>query len=112
MMVGMRILMAGASGFLGTLLTERLKASGHDIVRLVRRPAQGPGEATWQPRQGQVDLALLVTADAVINLAGTGVGDHRWTAHYKSLIRSSRVDTAGTLAHAIRKLPAADRPTV
>ncbi|MFI5933248.1 TIGR01777 family oxidoreductase [Actinoplanes sp. NPDC051494] len=108
----MRILMAGASGFLGTLLTERLSASGHDVVRLVRRPAKGPGEATWQPRQGQVDPALLVAADAVINLAGAGVGDKRWTAHYKSLIRSSRVDTAGTIAHAIRKLPAEDRPAV
>ncbi|WP_203834883.1 TIGR01777 family oxidoreductase [Winogradskya humida] len=108
----MRILMAGASGFLGTHLAERLRSSGHDIVRLVRRPASGPDEVTWQPSTGQVDPACLVAADAVINLGGAGVGDKRWTASYKSLIRSSRVDSTGTLAHAIRKLPAEDRPKV
>ena len=108
----MRILLAGASGFLGTRLADRLRASGHDLTRLVRRPATAPDEATWQPSAGQLDPALLVAADAVINLAGTGVGDKRWTPGYKSLIRSSRVDTAGTIAHGIRKLPAEDRPRV
>ncbi|AGL15372.1 TIGR01777 family oxidoreductase [Actinoplanes sp. N902-109] len=108
----MRILMAGASGFLGGKLVERLRGGGHEVVRLVRRPAQSADEATWQPSTGQLDPALLVAADAVINLAGAGVGDKRWTPGYKSTIRSSRVDTAGTIAHEIRKLAAADRPTV
>lgn len=108
----MRILMAGASGFLGTKLAERLRAHGHHVVRLVRRPATSADEATWQPSTGQLDPALLVAADAVINLAGAGVGDKRWTAGYKSTIRSSRVDSAGTIAHGIRKLPAEDRPAV
>ncbi len=108
----MRILLAGGSGFLGTRLTERLRANGHDVVRLVRRAAVGDDEATWQPSAGQLDPALLVAADAVINLAGAGVGDKRWTAGYKSLIRSSRVDSAGTIASGIRKLPAEDRPRV
>jgi uncharacterized protein (TIGR01777 family) len=55
---------------------------------------------------------VVAGADAVINLAGAGVGDKRWTPGYKSLIRSSRVDSAGTIAGVIRKLPAADRPKV
>lgn len=108
----MRIILAGASGFLGTRLAERLRAAGHDLTRLVRRPAQAPDEVTWKPSAGQLDRAVLAGADAVINLAGAGVGDKRWTARYKSLIRSSRVDTAGTIAHAIKNLPAADRPRV
>ena len=108
----MRILLAGASGFLGTRLAERLRAAGHDLTRLVRHPAQAPDEATWKPSSGQLDQALVANADAVINLAGAGVGDKRWNARYKSLIRSSRVDTAGTIAHAIRNLPATDRPRV
>ena len=108
----MRILLAGASGFLGTRLAERLRAGGHELTRLVRHPAQAPDEATWKPSSGQLDQALVAGADAVINLAGAGVGDKRWDARYKSLIRSSRVDTAGTIAHAIRNLPAADRPRV
>jgi len=108
----MRILLAGASGFLGTRLADRLRAAGHDLTRLVRRPAQAADEATWQPSAGQLDPALLAGADAVINLAGAGAGDKRWTARYKSLIRSSRVDTTGTIAHTIKHLPAADRPRI
>lgn len=108
----MRILLAGASGFLGTRLAERLRAAGHDLTRLVRRPAQAVDEVTWKPSSGQLDQAVVARADAVINLAGAGVGDRRWTARYKSRLRSSRVDTAGTIAHAIKNLPAADRPRV
>ncbi|MFI5491918.1 TIGR01777 family oxidoreductase [Actinoplanes sp. NPDC051859] len=108
----MRIVMAGASGFLGSTLVERLRRGGHDVVRLVRRPAEAADEATWNPSSGQLDPTLLVGAAAVINLAGAGVGDKRWTARYKSLIRSSRVDTTGTIARAIRQLPAEDRPGV
>lgn len=104
--------MAGASGFLGTTLVERLRRGGHDVSRLVRRPAEAPDEITWKPSAGQLDPATLVAADAVINLAGAGVGDKRWTARYKSLIRSSRVDSTGTIARAIRQLPAEDRPKI
>jgi uncharacterized protein (TIGR01777 family) len=106
----MRILMAGASGFLGTPLAERLRAAGHDVSRLVRRPAAAPGEISWQPGQGQLDPAVVAGHDLVVNLAGANIGDHRWTARYKSVLRSSRVDTTGTIAQAIRQLPAGDRP--
>ncbi|MGK5684712.1 TIGR01777 family oxidoreductase [Actinoplanes sp. URMC 104] len=106
----MRILMSGASGFLGTRLADRLRGSGHEVTRLVRRAAQANDEATWQPAQGQIDPQVVAAADVVINLSGANVGGRRWTAGYKSTLRSSRVDTTGTLARAIRKLPEADRP--
>jgi uncharacterized protein (TIGR01777 family) len=106
----MRILMAGASGFLGGRLADRLRGAGHDVTRLVRRPARSADEAPWKPSAGQLDPALPAGADAVINLAGAGVADKRWTARYKSQIRSSRVDSTTTLAQAIAHLPAADRP--
>ena len=102
--------MAGASGFLGTRLTERLRGAGHDVTRLVRRPARAADEAIWQPSQGELDPALVAGEDAVINLAGAGVGDKRWTAAYKSQLRSSRVDTTGTLARAITQVNPAERP--
>jgi len=102
--------MGGASGFLGTRLADRLRDGGHEITQLVRRPARRPGEATWQPSQGQLDPALVAAADVVINLAGANVGDHRWTKHYKGVLRSSRLDTTGTLARTIKQLPAGDRP--
>jgi uncharacterized protein len=108
----MRILMAGASGFLGTLLADRLREAGHEITRLVRRPPASADEKQWKPSAGELDQALVAGADAVINLAGAGVGDKRWTPAYKSLIRSSRVDSTGTIARAIKQLPAEDRPQV
>ena len=106
----MRILMAGASGYLGTHLGDRLRNAGHQVTRLVRRDAQSPDEAPWQPSQGQLDPALMASVDVVINLAGANIGDKRWTARYKSTLRSSRVDTTGTIARAIKQLPNGDRP--
>ncbi|TDO37824.1 hypothetical protein C8E87_1458 [Paractinoplanes brasiliensis] len=106
----MRILISGGSGFLGTPFVERLRGNGHDVTRLVRRPAQAPDEATWQPSQGQIDPHVVAAADVVINLSGANVGGKRWNARYKSELRSSRVDTTGTLARAISKLPGGDRP--
>jgi uncharacterized protein len=106
----MRILMAGASGFLGTPLAERLRAAGHDITRLVRHGSPQAGEESWKPSSGQLDPAVVAGQDVVVNLAGANIGDHRWTARYRSVLRSSRVDTTGTIARAIRQLPAEDRP--
>lgn len=104
--------MAGASGFLGTHLTGRLRAAGHDVTHLVRRPARRPGEISWQPAQGQLDPAAVAAADVVVNLSGANVGDHRWTPRYKGVLRSSRIEPSGTLARTIAQLPATDRPRV
>ncbi len=104
--------MAGASGFLGTRLADRLKADGHQVTYLVRRPTRTPDERRWSPSAAQLDPAVVADADAVVNLAGAGVGDKRWSEEYKGLIRSSRVDTTTTLAITIAGLPAADRPAV
>ncbi|MFE9204736.1 TIGR01777 family oxidoreductase [Micromonospora sp. NPDC007230] len=106
----MRILMAGVSGFLGTRLVDRLTADGHQLTRLVRHPPRKPDERQWNPSAAQLDPAVVVDADAVVNLAGAGVGDRRWNDEYKRLIRSSRVDTTTTLAITIAGLAAADRP--
>jgi uncharacterized protein len=108
----MRIVAAGVTGFLGTPLVSRLTADGHEVVRLVRRPPRQPGEIQWNPSARQLDPAALAGVDAVINLAGTGVGDRRWTEDYKNLIQSSRVDTTATLAETIAGLPSSDRPKV
>ncbi|MEV6377237.1 TIGR01777 family oxidoreductase [Micromonospora musae] len=108
----MRILMAGASGFLGTRLVDRFTADGHRVTRLVRRPARTPDERQWQPSAAQLDPAVVADADAVINLAGAGVGDRRWNDEYRRLLRSSRVDSTTTLAITIAGLPAEDRPKV
>jgi uncharacterized protein (TIGR01777 family) len=88
-------------------LVARLKAAGHDVVRLVRRPAAGADELTWDPASGKLDLPA---ADAVVNLSGANVGDKRWTAAYKRELLTSRTSATGTLVGAIQNLPPDERP--
>jgi uncharacterized protein len=106
----MKIAISGASGLIGTALVPHLRAQGHEVHRLVRRPAKGPDEITWDPSAGTVDLMALQGTDAVVNLSGAGVGDHRWTDAYKREILDSRVDSTRTLATAMTKLEA--KPSV
>jgi hypothetical protein len=70
----------------------------------VRRPSVGADEITWDPRSGTVDLDALAGTDAVINLAGAGVGGHRWTADYKREILNSRLDSTHTIVQAVTSL--------
>ena len=100
----MRIVAAGVSGFLGARLTAALTADGHDVVRLVRRPADGPLESQWDPDRGELDTAVLDGADAVINLCGAGIGDHRWTYEYKQVLWTSRVTPTRVLADECARL--------
>lgn len=99
----MRIVVSGASGLIGTPLVDTLTAAGHQVTRLVRRPARA-GEATWDPRAGSLDASVLEGCDAVINLSGAGIGDRRWTESYKREILDSRTATTGLLARTIAGL--------
>ena len=103
----MQIVAAGVSGFLGGHLVRRLRDGGHEVTRLVRRPATAPDELSWEP--GRADVRLPAGTDVVVNLAGAGVGARRWTAAYKDVIRRSRVDTTATLTRAVA---ATDPPPV
>lgn len=97
----------GASGLIGSALTQSLRADGEDVVRLVRRPASAPDEVSWDPARRWVDLPALKEAgvDRIVHLAGAGVGDHRWTDSYKREILSSRVDGTAAIAAAAAALP-------
>jgi uncharacterized protein (TIGR01777 family) len=109
-MDSMRILLAGASGFLGSRLIPRLRGSGHEVAQLVRRSVREPHEVRWDPAEGVLDPGVVAGVDAVVNLSGAGVGDRRWTSQYKKVLIDSRVDATGTLARAIAA--AAGRPKV
>ncbi|WP_405993814.1 TIGR01777 family oxidoreductase [Streptomyces sp. NBC_00986] len=102
-----RIAVTGASGLIGSALVRSLTADGHEVVRLVRRGARGADEVCWDPEGQYVDAAGLDGCDAVVNLAGAGVGDHRWTDAYKKQVRDSRVLGTAALAEAVAAL---DRP--
>lgn len=96
----MRIAIAGSSGLIGTALVESLRSQGHEVLRLVRRSATASTEIAWNPATGSLDASLLKGCDAVINLAGAGVGDHRWTKSYKEEILNSRVTTTKLISQA------------
>lgn len=100
----MKIAVTGASGLIGKPLVIHLRGQGHEVLRLVRRATTAPDEATWNPESGFVDLEKLAGTEAVIHLAGAGVGDHRWTDAYKKEILDSRVKGTDTISRAIASL--------
>ncbi|MFF8843780.1 TIGR01777 family oxidoreductase [Streptomyces sp. NPDC015127] len=99
-----RIAVTGASGLIGKALVRSLRADGHDVVRLVRHPSRAGDEVEWDPRRQYVDAAGLVGCDAVVHLAGAGVGDRRWTPSYRREIRDSRVLGTAAIAEALASL--------
>lgn len=106
----MRLLLAGASGLLGSGLAQASMTAGDDVKQLVRRPARTDREVEWHPNAGDLDPILVDGFDAVVCLSGAGVGDHRWTPQYRETIRASRVEPVGALARAIAA--AANPPAV
>ncbi len=116
----MKIAVTGSSGLIGTALTASLRADGHQVIRLVRRPPRSGGdsaastsaagtgtgdspveEVRWDPHAADAGDPPLSGVDVVVHLAGAGVGDHRWTASYKAEIRASRVLATSALATAL-----------
>ncbi len=106
----MKVAITGATGLIGTAVRQSLEGDGHEVLRLVRRPPVDAAEVEWDPQGGSVDADALAGVDAVVHLAGAGVGDHRWTASYKREIRDSRVLGTRTLARALAGLD--PRPAV
>lgn len=105
----MRIAVTGSSGLIGSRLVPALRDDGHDVLRLVRRTPRTLDEHRWAPEHRQIDVEILRDVDAVINLAGVGIGDHRWTPRYKQAIVASRVDATSTISDALAKLASDDR---
>lgn len=105
---GLRVIVAGASGFIGAELCRQLEADGHTVHKLVRSEP-GPGEYRWNPAAGEIDLELVNGADAVISLGGASIAKIPWTKSYIQTLLSSRVEVTSTLVkamHAVENPPA------
>jgi uncharacterized protein (TIGR01777 family) len=99
---------SGASGLIGSALSRALRLDGHEVVPLVRRPVSaGESAIRWDPAGGTIEAAALEGFDGVVNLAGAGIGDKRWTDEYKREVLESRTRGTDLLA---RTLAGLDRP--
>jgi uncharacterized protein len=103
-----RIVIAGASGLIGQALCRSYLAQGHHVCALVRGPHSelprllpGLETASWNPAVGRLDSMPLQRSDLLINLAGAGIADARWTPQRKRLILESRLAATRTLCQVI-----------
>src|SRR3954454_14389723 len=97
----MQIVLAGASGLIGSALKDSLSADGHRLKTLVRHTTSEPDVDSWDPARGLLAPDFTRHADAVVSLSGAGAGPHRWTEDYKRMILASRVDTLGTVSRTL-----------
>jgi uncharacterized protein len=96
-----RVVVAGSSGMIGTALVAHLRASGHEVLRLVRRAPAAPDERAWDPPAGRVDPGTFDGVDAVVNLNGVGIADRPWSGARRQVIRDSRTVPTEVLAAAV-----------
>lgn len=100
----MKIVVAGASGFIGRALVHSLGAAGHEVRSLVRHAAGAKGEVSWDPAAGILDEAALRDIDAIVNLAGENIAAGRWSGTRRERILRSRVEATRTLVLAVARM--------
>ena len=105
----MRVAITGASGLVGTALSEVLVDAGHEVVPVTRSPAR-EGQIHWQPSEGTINAASFEGIEAVVHLAGENIAEGRWNVAKKKRIRDSRVNGTRLLAKTLAEL--AGKPKV
>ncbi len=105
----MRVAITGSTGLIGSALKPHLESLGHEVIRVVRGDPTGT-DIVWSPAECRIDTHALDGVDAVVHLAGAGIGDKRWTDEYKRELSESRMKGTTLISEAIA---AADNgPTV
>ena len=105
----MRVAVTGSHGLIGSELVAELGRRGHEVTRLVRGEPK-KNEASWDPAAGTIEAEKLEGHDAVVHLAGVGIGDRRWTDSHKQAVRQSRIRGTSLLARTLARL--SSPPTV
>lgn len=99
----MRVGITGSTGLIGTALGTSLRGTGHEVVPIVRGDGRA-GQIGWDPGAGRLAASDLARLDAVVHLAGAGIGDRRWSDEYKRAILDSRVRSTELLARTMAGL--------
>ncbi len=105
----MDVAITGASGLIGSALTVSLVHDGHRVLRLERGGITDDDVIGWDPEAGRIDAPALEGVDAVVHLAGEGIGNKKWTPQQKQRIRDSRVRGTSVLAAAVASREAKPR---
>lgn len=95
----MKVLVTGASGFIGRALMQRLRDAGHEAIALHRGSGSTDG-AAWDPEKGTIDEDALRGVDAVVHLAGEPIAG-RWTTSKKQELMSSRTEGTDLIARTV-----------
>jgi uncharacterized protein len=99
----MDIAITGSSGLIGTALASSLRADGHTVIPVVRKP-RVPDTVQWDPTTGTIDAGGLDGLDAVVHLAGEGIASKRWSLEQKRRILESRTRGTSLLADTLAGL--------
>lgn len=110
-MAGVKVLVTGSHGLIGSALVQALKLGGHSVRRAVRGTATPP-DVTWDIPSHYIDVQALQGVEAVVHLAGEGVAARRWSGAQKARIRNSRIDGTTLLAEALAGLDTPPRVLV
>lgn len=100
----MRVAITGASGYIGSTLTDWLESAGHEVRQIARGRSTDPA-AMWDPAAGWVRPGAFEGVDAVVHLSGVSIAGKRWTSARRALLRSSRIDSTRVLATHLAQLP-------
>lgn len=101
----LKILIAGGSGFVGRQLSQMLIQKGYEVAWLTRGKSTQKQIKTfnWDIKTGFIDAKALAFADVIVNLAGAGVADKKWTTTYKQELFDSRIKATELIANALQK---------
>jgi uncharacterized protein len=111
----MRVIITGGTGLIGTTLARDLVADGHEVIALSRKPSEREAPAgvkleKWDAKTGDSWHKFITADTAIVNLAGAGIADERWSEERKRIIVDSRVNAAEAVIHAIEK--STEKPNV
>lgn len=98
------IAITGASGLIGTALAAHLTARGDRVLTFSRSGTSGPNTISWNLATGAIEADKLIGVDAVVHLAGAGIGDKRWTDDYKREILDSRTKSTALLSETMASM--------
>lgn len=99
-----RILITGASGLVGTRLTELLLERGHEVSHLGRSKKSGRIKSfLWDVKAGTIEPDALQNIDVIVHLAGAGIADERWSKKRKQEILESRTKSTALIVQKLNE---------